>query len=229
MRKEFNFFGLTGFERFLWGLSVLVMLTGFYCAPEGGFFNLIASLIGVTALIFVSKGHVAGQILTVVFALLYGVISFQLRYYGEMITYLCMTAPIAALSVLSWLRHPYQDSTEVEVSTLNVKQRLFVSVSAVITTFVFYFILDALGTANLLVSTVSVTTSFLAASLTYFRSPFYALGYAANDVVLIVLWATAAMETPSYLVMVACFVMFLANDLYGYFNWQRMKKRQANI
>ena len=56
----------------------------------------------------------------------------------------------------------------------------------------FYFILRALGTANLLPSTVSVTTSFLAVYLTFHRSPLYALGYAANDVVLIVLWLLAA-------------------------------------
>ena len=51
-----------------------------------------------------------------------------------------------------------------------------------------YFLLQAFGTANLLTSTVSVATSFVAVYLTWLRSPWYALGYAANDVVLVVLW-----------------------------------------
>ena len=225
--KRFSLLGLSRFERGLWAASVAVMLLGYLVSPEGGELNLIASLIGVTALIFVAKGHVIGQILTVIFAVLYGVISFEQRYYGEMITYLCMTAPIAALSVISWLRHPYEGSAEVEVGSLSRKQKILLFAATILTTVAFYFVLKSLDTANLFFSTISVTTSFLASSLTFFRSPFYALGYAANDMVLIVLWIMVSLEDPSYFVMAACFVMFLLNDLYGFFNWRRMKKRQV--
>jgi len=227
MRKRFHYFGLTRFERALWCTSVFVMLAGYFIAPTGGMLNLTASLIGVTALIFVSKGYVVGQALTVLFALFYGVISFKQRYYGEMITYLCMTAPIALMSVISWLRHPYQGSKEVEVGSMNRNQCVLLVLTTALTTALFYFILKVLGTANLFFSTLSVTTSFLASSLTYFRSSAYALGYAANDIVLIILWLMASKNDPSCFVMAACFLMFLANDLYGYFNWQNMKKRQS--
>ena len=77
-------------------------------------------------------------------------------------------------------------------------------------------------------STISVTTSFVAVYFTFLRSPYYALGYAANDIVLIILWTLASMENISYLPMVVCFVMFLANDLYGFYNWRKMRKRQEN-
>jgi len=113
------------------------------------------------------------------------------------------------------------------VSKLSKKAWLFLSLAALLVTVAFYFILQALGTANLPVSTLSVTTSFFAASLTFLRSPYYALGYTANDVVLIVLWVFSAVADLSYLPMVLCFVMFLLNDLYGFFNWKRMEKRQA--
>ena len=93
-------------------------------------------------------------------------------------------------------------------------------------TVVFYFILGALDTANLFFSTISVTTSFLACYLTYMRNPFYALAYAANDIVLIVLWILASIEDISYLPMIFCFVMFFANDIYGFYNWKRMERRQ---
>ena len=93
---------------------------------------------------------------------------------------------------------------------------------------VFYFILKALGNANLLFSTISVTTSFLASYMTFMRSPYYAIGYSANDIVLIILWIMASIENISYLPMIACFVMFLANDLYGFINWRKMEKRQKD-
>lgn len=187
---------------------------------------MLASLIGVTALIFVAKGLVLGQVISLLFAVFYGIISFRFHYYGEMITYLCMSAPIAVAAIVSWLRHPFRETAEVEVESLSCKKIVFLfSVSAFVT-LSFYFILRALGTENLTVSTFSVGTSFMASALTCFRSPYYALAYAANDLVLIVLWSLAAAVYFPYFSMVLCFAVFLVNDLYGFFNWSRIRRRQ---
>lgn len=219
---------LTGFEKALWIVSVIVVILSFLLSPKNDWLTLISSLIGVTALIFVAKGYVLGQILTVVFAAFYGIVSYYFAYYGEMITYLLMTSPIAIMSVISWIRHPYKDTSEVTVSRLSRKTALALFALAALVTVLFYFILKALGNANLLVSTISVTTSFLASALTLLRSPYYALAYAANDVVLIVLWIMASVSDISYLPMIACFLMFFANDVYGLVNWRRMQKRQES-
>ena len=50
--------------------------------------------------------------------------------------------------------------------------------------------------------------------------------YAANDIVLIVLWVLASFESLHYLSVVVCFLAFLFNDLYGYINWKKMSQRQ---
>ena len=221
-----SFRDLTRFERVLWLTSVVGVILSFALSGSGDILTMIASLIGVTAVIFVAKGYVLGQVLTIVFAVFYGVISFFFRYYGEMITYLCMTAPMALVAVISWLRHPYKGSREVAISRLSGRQVAVMVVSAAAVTAAFYFILRALGNANLLFSTVSVTTSFIASYLTFLRSPYYAIGYAANDVVLVVLWVLATVESLSYLPMVLCFMLFLVLDLHGFVNWRRMQKRQ---
>lgn len=218
---------LTRFERCLWAVSAAVVVLSFFLSGGGNALTMVASLIGVTALIFVAKGYVIGQVLTVVFAVFYGIISFYFRYYGEMITYLGMTAPSAVAAVISWLRHPYEKTKEVRVNKPDFKWWVLLVFLTAAVTLAFYYILSALGNANILFSTISVATSFIASYLTFFRSPYYALGYAANDVVLIVLWSLAAHENIAYLPMIACFIMFLVNDLYGFFNWQRMKKKQS--
>ncbi len=226
MKFRNPFRDLTRFEWGLWLTSVFVVVASFVVAGGRDVLNMVASLIGVTALIFVAKGYVTGQVLTVVFACFYGVVSFYFQYYGEMITYLFMTAPIAVMSIVSWLKHPYEGTREVEVAHITKRQVLVIVVLAVTVTSLFYFILDFLGNANLLISTISVTTSFIACYLSYLRSPYYALGYAANDIVLIVLWVLATIENTSYLPMVLCFVMFFVNDIYGYYSWKKMRKRQ---
>ncbi len=230
MKKIKKYNVLSVFELCLWITSVSVIVLSFFLSGSGDALTMISSLIGVTALIFVAKGYVIGQILTVVFAVFYGIVSFYFHYYGEMITYLGMTAPSAVAAVISWLRHPYKETKEVKVNKLNTKLWVLLIILTTLVTFAFYFILSAIGNANILFSTVSVATSFIASYLTFFRSPYYALGYAANDVALIVLWTMATFESISYLPMIACFIMFLINDLYGFYNWQKMKKKQsANI
>lgn len=217
---------LTKFEWLLWGVSALTVTLSFLLVPERDPLTLAASLIGVSALIFVAKGHVLGQLLCIVFALFYGIISFYFRYYGEMITYLGMSAPTAFAALISWIRHPYKATAEVEVKKITKKDILLLCALSAVVTVAFFFILKALGTARLAVSTVSVATSFLASLLTVFRSPYYALAYAANDIILIILWTLAAFSDVSSLPMVGCFIAFLANDIYGFVNWNRMKKRQ---
>ena len=163
----------------------------------------------------------------IVFSILYGIISFSFAYYGEMITYLGMTAPMALFALISWLRNPYNGNrSEVKVNHLDKKELILMAVLTLAVTILFYFVLKALHTMNLIPSTISVTTSFLAVYLTFRRSAFYALGYAANDIVLIFLWVMAAKEEPAYFSVVVCFIIFLINDFYGFINWKRMYLRQ---
>ena len=218
---------LTKFEKVLWLVSVLVITVSFLVSGGSDFLSLTASLIGVTSLIFIAKGYIIGQVLMVVFSVFYGIISFFFSYYGEMITYLGMTAPMAVMSMISWIKHPYKKTKEVEVAKVTKTQMAAMLLLTVIVTAAFYFILRAIGNANLIISTISVTTSFIAAYLTFLRSEYYALGYASNDIVLIILWVLAAASDISCLPMVLCFVMFLFNDLYGFYSWRKMRKRQT--
>lgn len=214
-------------EIFLWSGSVVLILLSFALFDGENFLTLAASLVGVTSLIFNAKGNPVGQALMIVFSLLYGIISYSFSYYGEMLTYLGMTMPMAVFALVSWLKNPFKGKrSQVEVNEISKKEAALSAVLALVVTAVFYFVLKAFNTENLLPSTISVTTSFAAVYLTFRRSSFFALAYAANDVVLIVLWVLASMEDPKYISVVVCFAAFLINDLYGFLNWQKMKKAQ---
>lgn len=211
----------------MWSGSAGLILASFLVFDRMNFMTLAASLIGVTSLIFNAKGNPIGQALMVVFSLLYGLISYSFAYFGEMITYLGMTGPMALFALISWLRNPYKGNhTEVAVNRIGKWEYVGMYVLTVLVTVLFYFILDHFHTANIIPSTLSVTTTFIAVYLTFRRSPFFALAYAANDVVLILLWALAAKENISYLSVLICFVTFLVNDLYGFVSWKQMEKRQ---
>lgn len=225
MKKLFNYFTLG--EKLLWLLSCIAVALSFFLFGRNDLMYLAASLIGVTSLIFNAKGNPVGQFLMVVFSIFYGIISFRYSYYGEIITYVGMTLPMAVAALAAWLRHPFKGNrSEVEVNRIGAGEYVFASFLTVCVTIGFNFILKAFGTANLIPSTLSVTTSFAAVYLTFRRSPYYAVCYAANDIVLIVLWTLASFDDTSYISVVVCFAAFLANDIYGFISWKRMEKKQ---
>ena len=149
--------------------------------------TLVAACVGITSLVFAAKGNVWAQILMIIFSILYGIISWRFHYWGEMITYLGMTMPMAIWSTITWLKNPAKNGKEVAIQELRLKHIVWLVLFGTITTIVFYYILAVLNTPNIVFSTISITTSFLAASLKMLRSSYYAFGYALNDIVLILI------------------------------------------
>ena len=146
-----------------------------------------------------------------------------------MITYVFMSLPAAISACVVWIKNPSKESkNEVAVATMTGKKLLLSLLVSSAVTILFFFLLRWLNTKNLYLSTLSVATSFLAATFLFLRSRYYAVAYALNDIVLIGLWLFACIESLSYLPMVVCFLAFLCNDIYGFINWKRIQDRQTH-
>ncbi|MDE7082141.1 MAG: nicotinamide riboside transporter PnuC [Clostridia bacterium] len=227
MKKLRNpFKSLNIFEWILWTCSLGAIIASFFAVGSGDYANLAASMLGVTSLIFAAKGDAFGLMIMLVFSLTYSFVSFSFGYYGEMIIYLGMQLPCCTVSLVNWLRNPSdKGSAEVKIGKFNKKHlAVLIPLAAVITT-AFYFILQAFNTANLIVSTVSVATSFVALYLMALRIPAYAIAFIFNDIVLIVLWSLACTENLGYLPLAVSFGIFLINDTYTFICWTKRKKR----
>ena len=218
------------FSPFEWGLilfSYTAIFLTFFLFDGKDYFNLFSSVIGIAALIFSAKGNPTGPLLMILFSIAYGIISYTFSYYGEMITYVGMSLPMSVWAFAAWFRHPSDKGhAETAVGAVRGREWWLIAFLTAAVSLLFYFILGALDTPNLIPSTVSVSTSFAACYLTARRSPYFALAYAMNDIVLIVLWVLATLADIGYLSVTVCFTVFLINDLYSFFNWRRMSKRQ---
>lgn len=211
----------------LWIISLAVVIISNLLIDNGTKLIFFAVIIGVTSLIFAAKGNAWAQILMVAFSIMYGIVSYTFRYWGEMITYLGMCMPMAIWSFITWVMHPSKENKgEVEISILSKKDSIYLSIATLIVTALFYGILCKLNTPNILMSTVSITTSFAAAALTMMRSSYYALAYAMNDIILIVLWVLASLENSMYVPIVVNFSVFLVNDLYGFISWKQRENKK---
>ena len=155
----------------IWIGSLLVVTISNTVSGELDLLTLLAAIVGVTSLIFAAKGNVWAQVLMIVFSILYGIISWRFRYWGEMITYLGMTMPMAIWSTITWIKNPSKENgNEVAIQKLNWKHITTLFFLGIVVTGAFYFLLRVMNTPNIIFSTISITTSFLAASLTMLRS-----------------------------------------------------------
>ena len=225
LKRIINYFTIT--EIILWIVSFTLLTLSFFIFDGKDVVSYISSVVGVTSIIFLAKGNVIGHILMIAFGVFYTIISYTMTYYGEMVICLGMSLPMSILAVFSWVKNPFNNKkVEVKINNIKLKECIFMIFLAIIVTTIFYFILSCLNTANIIFSTLSIATSFTATYLSYRRSEYFALAYTLNDVVLIVLWVLATIQNVAYLSVATCFSVFLANDLYSFINWKKMKKRQ---
>ena len=114
---------LTKKEWGLWLGSLLVVIVSNMVSGDIDLLTLVAACVGITSLIFAAKGNVWAQILMIVFSILYGIISWRFHYWGEMITYLGMTMPMAAWSTVTWIKNPAENGEEVAIMVISFHRK----------------------------------------------------------------------------------------------------------
>lgn len=227
MRKFFGKWNL--FEILLLSVSLVVTVTIFFSGREKNPWSLLSSVFGIVCVIFTAKGNPVAQYISILFAVFYSVVSYQSKYYGEMLIYLFLMIPIHVGCIVSWIRSRRSpESAEVKINSLSKREYLLMALADCIVTAAFYFLLRALHTDELLVSTISLVSSVSAAYLMLRRSEYYAVCFIANDLILLVLWGLRVYHYGvSSLPTLITFVVFLINDVYGFFAW-KIRRREQN-
>ncbi len=223
MKLRNPFKGFTKFEWCLWIGSLAAIITAHFAVLSTDYASLAASLVGVTSLIFAARGDPIAPVLIIIFAVIYAIISYFFGYYGEMIIYLAMQAPVSAVSLFTWHKNAEQNTVKTAEITLK-KVAVMLVLNAGVTTG-FFFLLRYFNTANLIPSTISVATSFAALFFMCLRLPQYALLFILNDIVMIVLWSLALVQSIDYISLVVCFSIFLINDTYTAISWLRRSRK----
>ncbi len=188
--------------------------------------TLYTSLYLVTALLM-SKGKIECYFVGFISTFFYGIVSYNQGYYGELIITIFLTFPIMIIGIISWLRNQDKEDDVVIVNTLPRKEIIIALASQLILFWIYYFLLKAFNTDLLVISSISVVTSVLASYFEARRSELSLFCYIANDIVIITLWIipVIAGETALISVLVGP-ILLLINDIYGSYNWRRLKKVQ---
>lgn len=192
--------------------------------------TIIDSLYTVTYLttaILMSKGKVESYFIGIISVFFYGIVSYNQGYYGELLITIFLTFPMMIIGIVSWLKHQDKDEDVVIISSLSKKEIVFAFSSQLILFWVYYFLLKAFNTDLLMISSLSIVTSVLATYFEARRSELSLFCYVANDLILITLWMIPIINGVTSLISVLIGPMLLlVNDIYGSYNWKRLKDIQ---
>ena len=180
----------------------------------------------MTAL-FLAKGKNLGQVFGIVITILYSIVSFNNKFYGEVIIYLFMMFPMYIIGIVSWFRHKNKETDSVEINKISKKEWIIVAIVFVGIFVGIYYLLKAFNTNELVVSTISVLASLFAIYLQIRRSRFSFSFYMINDIILMVLWGIPVISGNLLLLpMVLNPIINFINDSYGFYNWKKLEKEQ---
>lgn len=224
MRKIFK--DWTVFEICLLITSPIIVLTvGVIFHSDA--LTVITSIIGIFCALLLAKGFVLGQFFGIAIVVLYSIVSFKNAFYGEMITYIVIMLPMYVWSIVEWIKHKNNKTESVEVNSIKWQEWLIVSLCAIAIFIGFYFLLKALNTSELVISTLSVVDNVFAVYLLARRSKYGFVSYIVNDLILIVLWGIPVFGgNLLVLPMLINPIVNLVNDSYGVINWTKLQIKQ---
>ncbi len=193
---------------------------------KGTWIDLGYALLYFWTALLLAKGKYSCYIIGIISTFFYAYVSYSNTYYGEMVIALCCTLPLMVVGLVNWIRH--QDNEKIVIiKCITKKEIILVLISQAIMFFGYYYLLKTFNTSNLLVSTISVVASIIATYLTARRSEYGFIGFIINDIILIVLWSIPVFNgNLSIIPVLICPVLLLINDIYGVYNWRRIKIKQ---
>lgn len=194
---------------------------------NGTIIDSLYTITYLTTAILMSKGKVESYFIGIISVFFYGIASYNQGYYGELLITIFLTFPMMIIGIISWLKHQDKDEDVVIISSLSKKEIVFAFSSQLILFWVYYFLLKAFNTDLLMISSLSIVTSVLATYFEARRSELSLFCYVANDLILITLWMIPIINGDTSLISVLIGPMLLlVNDIYGSYNWKRLKDIQ---
>lgn len=203
-----------------------IILPYFICPIFGAHIDILSvltSIVGIWGIFYIAKGDLIAHYIYILYSILYSIVSLIAGYYGETIIYTFVMLPIHINSILSWKKHLRQTGKKtVEAQKINKKQIIISTSIALVLSVPFYFLLANINTEMPFCSTLSLSSSCLAAYFMLKRTDFFSIIFAFDDLFLIILWSVKMFNDdiscmPTLLVCLGLFI----SDFYSAISWKK--------
>lgn len=215
--------GYTPFERaFLYGMLALQLIV-FYINPES-LISIIAGVAGVASVVMCAKGRLEFYFVGFIQTFTYLYLAWNAKFYGEVIENLWYFVTMV-WGIFVWKANMNQNedgTAEVQAKKFTTIQWILSIIGTVIATIAMGYWLEGIGSAQAYTDAATNVMAIFAQILMVRRYREQWLWWFVIDVLCIKLWWVAGNWS-----MVAMYIAWTANCVYGWVNWTKLNKENG--
>ncbi len=187
--------------------------------------GIISATTGVACVVCTGKGKLSAYIFGAINTLLYAIIAYKAKFYGEVMLNALYYFPLQFYGLYVWSRNMDEKTKEVHKRQMSVKGKTIMVGIVAIATFVYGCILKLMGGQLPYIDALSTVVSVIAMIVSIKMYAEQWLLWIAVDVVTVVMWAIAFANGNDSISTLLMWVVYLFNAIIMYIKWKREATR----
>ncbi len=215
----------TGYNLFekLFMLSMLIMQIVVFCVAPDTPLGIISGIAGVISVVLCAKGKISFYFIGFVQTISYLVLAWQNRFYGEVIENVFYLVTMV-WGIFVWKKNMKCNSdgtSDVKAKKFTIAQWVIASIGTIIATVGMGYWLTTIGSAQAYTDAATNVMAIFAQLLMVRRYREQWIWWIIIDVLCIKMWFVAGNWS-----MVAMYIAWTANCIYGWYNWSKLNRQQ---
>lgn len=214
---------LSGWNKFelLWLFVACAIITGLSIYWKDTTMGIISATTGVACVVLTGKGKLSAYVFGLVNCLLYAIIAYKAKLYGETMLNALYYIPMQFVGFYIWNKHMNKENHEVKKIHMKNKNRILWALAMILGTVIYGFILKALGDAMPFVDSFTTVSSVIAmiVSVKMYAEQWWI--WILVDVFSVYMWWCNFTVGSDNLATLLMWVVYLVNAIIMCVKWER--------
>lgn len=214
----------------IWLFSFTVIILTLSILWKDTWYGTVASLTGIWCVVLTAKGKISNYYFGIVNVILYAVVAYQSKFYGEVMLNILYFLPMTVWSIFLWKKHKVSEDRpdDVKVITLKWKERILWFIGSVLAVLGYTYLLYVLKGNLPWVDSITTIASIVAMIILARRAIEQWILWIFVDILTVIMWVIAIKQGAGDITILIMWIAYLINAIYGYINWVKLLKDQKN-
>ncbi len=220
---------LSGWQKWevIWLVTACTMIAALSIYWHDSLMGIVSATTGVACVVCTGKGKPSAYIFGTVNVVLYAIISFKAKYYGEVMLNALYYFPMEFYGFYVWNKHMNTETHEVEKKRMTLEGRGKLLAVTAFGTVIYGFVLKALGGSLPFVDSLSTVASVVAMVISVKMYMEQWIIWIIVDIVTVIMWGVAFAGGNESMATLLMWVVYLGNAVIMYFKWAKEADQNA--
>lgn len=186
--------------------------------------GIISATTGVACVVCTGKGKLSAYMFGIVNTVLYAIISWKARYYGEVMLNALYYVPMQFYGFYVWSKHMNEETHEVKKRRMGSKGRFVMAISVFFATLFYGYILNSMGGTLPYVDALSTVVSVFAMIISIKMYMEQWILWIVVDIVTVIMWFVQFYQGNDSIATLLMWIVYLGNAVIMYVKWEKEAK-----